>query len=208
MDNDPFSVGQKMGNIEVKLGNNDELLVKGPTVMLGYWGDESSTKDVIDNDGWFHTGDKAKIEKDHIYITGRLKEIIVMSNGEKVPPTDIELAIGSDSLFEQVIVMGEAKPFLTAIATIEQESWNKYAAELSVPADDSSLELENVKKAMLKRINNQLEEFPGYAKIIRAHIVLKPWDIDGGLVTPTLKLKRSKIYEQYQEEIIELYDGH
>ena len=207
-DNDPFSVGQVMGNVEVKLGENDELLVKGPTVMLGYWDNEEATNDVIDSDGWFHTGDKAKIENEHIYITGRIKEIIVMSNGEKVPPADIELAIGSDSLFEQVVIIGEAKPFLTAIITIEEESWNSLAKELDVPANATSLDSKKVKDAFLKRINNQLTDFPGYAKIIRAHIVLNPWDIDGGLITPTLKLKRSEIYERYKKEIINLYDGH
>ena len=208
IDNDPFSVGHVMGNIEVKLGDDDELLVKGPTVMLGYWGNEEATKDVIDSDGWFHTGDKAKIENKHIYITGRIKEIIVMSNGEKVPPADIELAIGSDSLFEQVIVIGEAKPFLTAVITIEEESWKTLAKQLEVPVDSASLDSEKVKTVFLERINNQLTDFPGYTKIIRAHIVIKPWDIDGGLITPTLKLKRSKIIETYQEEIIKLYHGH
>ena len=207
-DNDPFSVGQVMGNVEVKLGENDELLVKGPTVMLGYWGNEEATNEIIDSDGWFHTGDKAKIENEHIYITGRIKEIIVMSNGEKVPPADIELAIGSDSLFEQVVIIGEAKPFLTAIITIEEESWNSLAKELDVPVDVKSLDSEKVKDVFLKRINNQLTDFPGYAKIIRAHIVLNPWDIDGGLITPTLKLKRSEVYERYKKEIIELYHGH
>lgn len=206
--NDPFSVGEVMGNVEVKLGENEELLVKGPTVMLGYWGNKEATNDVIDSDGWFHTGDKAKIENKHIYITGRIKEIIVMSNGEKVPPADIELAIGSDSLFEQVIVVGEGKPFLTAIITIEEESWNTLAKELDVSVNASSLETEKVKSVFLERINNQLTDFPGYTKIIRTHIILKPWEIDGGLITPTLKLKRSKIHEAYKKEIIKLYDGH
>jgi len=111
-------------------------------------------------------------------------------------------------LFEQVIVIGEAKPFLTAIITIEEESWKNLAKELGVSENISSLESEEVKSAILERINNQLIDFPGYAKIIRAHIVLQPWDIEGGLITPTLKLKRSKIIETYQEEIIELYRGH
>ena len=206
--NDPFSVGQTLGNVEVKLGQNDELLVKGPTVMLGYWNNETATKEVINQQGWFHTGDKAKIENNHIYITGRIKEIIVLSNGEKVPPSDIELAIGSDPLFEQVIVIGEAKPFLTAIITIEENNWKEFAAAQSVSADESSLKLEKIKTIFLERINKQLSSFPGYAKIIRAHIVLKPWDIEDGLITPTLKIKRTKINEKYEKEIIELYRGH
>ena len=207
-DNDPFSVGQVLKNVEVKLGDNEELLVKGPTVMLGYWGNETATKEVIDNDGWFHTGDKAKIVNEHIYIVGRIKEIIVMSNGEKVAPSDIELAIAGDSLFEQVIVLGEAKPFLTAIVTMEESNWQQLAKKLSVAEDESSLKLENVNTVLLQRINKDLKEFPGYTKIIRAHFIIKPWDIDDDLITPTLKLKRSNIHEKYKKEIIELYDGH
>ena len=208
LDNNPFSVGQVLKHVEVTLGDNDELLVKGPTVMMGYWNNEEATKDVIDENGWFHTGDKAKIENEHIYITGRIKEIIVLSNGEKVPPSDIELAIASDSLFEQVIVIGEAKPFLTAIITIEESNWIKFTNNLSVSNDFSSLELENVKRILMQRINDTLAEFPGYAKIIRAHFVIKPWSIEDDLITPTLKLKRSKIHEKYKSEIEKLYDGH
>ena len=206
--NDPFSVGQTMANVEVKLGENDELLVKGSTVMQGYWDNQQATKDVIDDNGWFHTGDKAKIVNEHIYITGRIKEIIVLSNGEKVPPSDIELAISSDALFEQVIVIGEAKPFLVAIITVEESNWQEYAKQRSVSADVSSLKQEKVKENILERINNKLSEFPGYAKIIRVHIVLKPWDIEDGLITPTLKIKRAKVFEKYANEIKELYRGH
>ncbi|MCK5723287.1 MAG: long-chain fatty acid--CoA ligase [Gammaproteobacteria bacterium] len=207
-DNKPFSVGQTMMYVNVKLGKNDELLVKGPTIMLGYWGNEAATKEVIDTDGWFHTGDKAKIENDHIYITGRLKEIIVLSNGEKVPPSDIEMAISSDPLFEQVIVIGEAKPFLTVIITVEENSWQEFATSQSVSTDESSLQLKAIKSVFLERINKHLDAFPGYAKIIRAHIVIKPWGIEDGLITPTLKLKRAKIHEKYAQEITELYHGH
>lgn len=207
-DNDPFSVGHTMGNVEVKLGKSDELLVKGPTVMLGYWNNESATKEVIDEQGWFHTGDIAKIQNNHIYITGRIKEIIVLSNGEKVPPSDIELAIGADPLFEQVIVIGEAKPFLTAIITIEENNWQQFATTHSVSTDISSLDNEKIKEIFLERINKQLAAFPGFAKIIRAHIVVKPWEIKDDLITPTLKLKRTKVHKKYEKEIIELYRGH
>ena len=207
-DNDPFSVGQALKNVDIKLGNDDELLVKGPTVMLGYWNNKTASDEAIDDKGWFHTGDKARIEKEHIYITGRIKEIIVLSNGEKIPPSDIELAIASDSLFEQVIIIGEAKPFLTAIITIEENNWIKFAEKLSVSTDESSLKLKNVKTVLLNLINTHLAAFPGYAKILRAHFIVNPWSIEDGLITPTLKLKRSKIQAKYEKEIMELYDGH
>jgi long-chain acyl-CoA synthetase len=206
--NDPFSVGQTMAGVEVKLSDRGELMVKGPTVMKGYWNNETATNEVIDSDGWLHTGDIAKIENSHIYITGRIKEIIVLANGEKVPPSDIELAISSDSLFEQVIIIGEAKPFLAAIVTIEEENWKEFAKQIGVSPAESSLELENVKEIFLKRINDQLSEFPGYAKVIRCHVVITPWDIEGGLITPTLKLKRTEIHEKYKSKIDEMYRGH
>ena len=207
-DNDPFSVGQALKGVEVKLGNDDELLVKGPTVMLGYWNNKAASDEAIDDKGWFHTGDKARIKKEHIYITGRIKEIIVLSNGEKVPPSDIELAIANDSLFEQVIIIGEAKPFLTAIITIDENNWIKFAEKLSLSTDESSLKIKNINTLLLRRINTHLATFPGYAKIIRAHFIIKPWSIEDDLITPTLKLKRSKIHAKYEKEIIELYDGH
>lgn len=207
-DNEPFSVGQTMKYVDVKLGDNDELLVKAPTVMLGYWDNEAATKEVIDPDGWFHTGDKAKIENEHIYITGRIKDIIVLSNGEKVSPSDLELAVGSDPLFEQVIIIGEAKPFLTAIITIEEASWKEFAHNLSLTAELSSLQNYDIKSIFIERINKQLANFPGYAKIIHAHIVINPWDIESGLITPTLKLKRENICKKYEKEIVEMYKGH
>ncbi|MDH5395485.1 MAG: long-chain fatty acid--CoA ligase [Gammaproteobacteria bacterium] len=206
--NDPFSVGQTMDGVEIKLGENNELLVKGPMVMMGYWDNKEATNEVIDQDGWFHTGDKVKIEHEHIYITGRIKDIIVLSNGEKVSPNDVELAISSDPVFEQVVVIGEAKPYLTALITMESNKWKELAGSMSVSPNEESLKSDNVMAILINRINKRLSEFPGYAKIIRVHIVLQPWTIEDGLVTPTLKLKRSKIYEKYSNEINKLYEGH
>ncbi len=206
--NDPFSVGQTLPNVDVKLGDNDELLVKGPTVMMGYWNNKAATDAVIDSDGWFHTGDKAKIENGHIYITGRIKEIIVLSNGEKVPPSDIELAVASDPLFEQVMIYGEAKPYLTAIITLDHDQWKAFASQAGVSEDAASLSQPEVEKALLQRINTHLAAFPGYAKIIKATFDLQLWDVEAGLITPTLKLKRSKICEKYASQIEDMYRGH
>ncbi|MFK5914958.1 MAG: long-chain fatty acid--CoA ligase [Woeseiaceae bacterium] len=207
-DNDPFSVGQTLNGVKVKLGVNDELMVQAPSVMQGYWKNEAATKEVITEDGWFHTGDKAKIEGEHIYITGRIKEIIVLSNGEKVPPSDIELAIATESLFEQVIVIGEAKPFLSAIITLNEDNWKKFISKQNISNNSNALEMKSIQEILLELINNKLSAFPGYAKIIRAHYVLKPWEIESGLITPTLKLKRTEIFKQYSDEIEELYVGH
>ena len=101
----PASVGLPIRDVQVRIGANDELLVKGPGVMLGYWKNDEATRQIIDSDGWLHSGDKARIENGFIHITGRLKEIIVLANGEKVPPADMEMCISLDELIEQVLVM-------------------------------------------------------------------------------------------------------
>jgi len=114
-DNDPHSVGHVLDGVEVKLGENDELLVRGPSVMLGYWHKVEETRRVKQADGWLHTGDQARIENGRITITGRIKDILVTSTGEKIAPVDLETAILADPLFEQALVVGEQRPFLTAL---------------------------------------------------------------------------------------------
>ncbi len=208
-DNEPASVGQSLPDVEVKLSEENELLVRSPGVMLGYWNNPEATREVIDKDGWVHTGDVARIERDHIYITGRLKEIIVLANGEKVPPADLELAISTDPLFEQVMLIGEGKPFLSALVVLNHYNWELLANSLAVPADkESSLDHPAVQNELLKRIKEKLAPFPGYAKIFRVVATLEPWTVEAGLITPTLKLKRNCLIEQYEDVIVGMYEGH
>ncbi|MEW8469938.1 MAG: long-chain fatty acid--CoA ligase, partial [Candidatus Thiodiazotropha sp.] len=160
-----------------------------------------ATTEVIDAEGGCHTGDKAKIEDDYILITERLKGIIVMANGEKVPPADMEMCIAMDPLFEQVLVVGESKPYLSAIVVLNPE----HAKSLGF--DPSNLS-EQQQQDLLARINNHLDNFPGYAKIIQLTVLAEPWSVENGLITPTLKLKRKKILERYAREYDEMYVGH
>ena len=125
-DNIPASIGKPIPGVQVKLGDKDALLVKGPNVMLGYWNLPDATKAMFTADGWLNTGDTARFDATgHLYITGRLKEIIVMSNGEKVPPVDMEAAILQDNLFEQVLVLGEGRPYLTAFVVVNPDQWTE-----------------------------------------------------------------------------------
>jgi long-chain acyl-CoA synthetase len=207
-DNEPASVGQPLRDVEVKLGENDELLVRSPGVMIGYWNNEEATREMIDADGWLRTGDKVKIESDHIYITGRLKEILVLSNGEKVPPADIEMAITKDPLFDQVLVIGEAKPFLSAIIVLNPGEWTLLAKSLKCDPDEKNLNTESVQNAVKERIANCMHDFPGYARIYAVHNTLEPWTIENGAMTPTLKQRRAPIIEKYSDAIQEMYEGH
>lgn len=208
-DNDPGSVGIPLRGLELRISENDELLARGPVIMLGYWNNPEATRDVIDAEGWFHTGDKARIENNHVYITGRLKEIIVMANGEKVPPADMEMAIALDTLFEQIMVIGDARPYLTALIVLNPEQWKIHASKLDLDLNDTNAHRSEVfEKLVCERTALQLSEFPGYAVIRHATCVLEPWTIENELITPTLKLKRNRIMERYAADIEKMYEGH
>ncbi len=208
--NFPDSVGQPIRNVQVKLGAQNALLVKGPNIMLGYWNNPEATQAIIDADGWLNTGDIAHIsETGHIYITGRLKEIIVLSNGEKIPPADMEAAILSDPLIDQVMVYGEGKPYLVALAVLNPVVWPQVAAKVGVRSDmPESLTDSKVEAKVLRRIARNISAFPGYAKIHRVLLLTEPWNIDNGLLTPKLSLKRDKVVAKFGQQIDELYKGH
>jgi long-chain acyl-CoA synthetase len=206
--NEPASVGIPLRGVQVRIGEERELLVTGPGVMLGYWNNHAATARVIDADGWFRTGDQARIEDGHLYITGRLKDILVLSNGEKVPPADMEMAIALDPLFEQVLVIGEGRSYLSALAVLNADLWGGLAREYGLnPERAESLGDQRLLRDMLKRIREALRDFPGYAKIRRLSLTLEPWSVDNGLMTPTLKVKRGEVLKRYGKSIEAMYAG-
>jgi len=209
-DNHPVTVGPPLAGIEVKIGALNALLVRGPSNMLGYWNNPEATAAVIDSEGWLNTGDTASIDSNGcVTITGRLKEIIVMSNGEKLPPGDMETAIMHDRLFDQVVLYGDGRSYLVALAVLNAEQWQSLAQQLGVRHDQrASLSDARVEELVLQRVANQIKEFPGYAKVRRVSLTLAPWTVENGLQTATMKLKRNRVFEQYHKEIAHLYEGH
>lgn len=208
-DNIPESVGEPLPGMQVRVAENGELLAKGEGVMLGYWNHPEATQRMIDAGGWLHTGDKARIEAKHIFITGRLKEIIVLANGEKVAPGDMEQAIAADPLFEHVLVVGEGRPFLAALVSLQGEQCQKLVASLGLnPADVDVLDCKPMLEELVRRIALRTGAFPGYAQIRRVAVTPEPWTIDNGLITPTLKLRRDRIVAYFPAQVQRLYAGH
>jgi len=181
--NDPASVGEPLPNVECRLSQQSELLVRGPNVMLGYWGNLEATHKIIDAEGWLNTGDVVEIREKRIYIRGRSKNILVLSNGEKIAPEDIEAAVVSDPVFDQVMVVGEGRPFLVLLAVTH----------------------EGDEQALLRRVNAQMKHLPRYARIRRVISLREPWSVENGLLTPTLKIRRAAILERYQAKIEAVY---
>ncbi len=209
-DNLPSSVGRALPGIEVRVGEQDELLTRSPAVMLGYWNNPQATNRIIDADGWLHTGDQVAIdERGHIRITGRIKEIIVLSNGEKVPPADMENAIALDELIDQVMVIGEGKPYLSALVVPNPEALEKVARELHLdPANEALYDDEHLREVLMEHIEERTRSFPGYARIRQIAVLPQPWTPDNGLMTPTLKLRRERILQQCHDLTERLYAGH
>lgn len=182
-DNVPDTVGRALDGVEVKLADNGELLARGENVMLGYWRNEEATRAAVEPDGWLHTGDLAEFRGGRIAIRGRAKDILVMSNGEKLPPQDCEFAILHDPVFEQAMLVGEGRPYPILLA-VSQE------------ADE---------KALLKRANEQLKAFPRWMRVRRVVATPEPWSVDNGLLTPTLKLKRPMLLARFKDRIEDAY---
>lgn len=178
--------------------------------MRGYWRRPEDTARVLEPDGWLQTGDQARIEDGRIIIIrGRLKDILVTSTGEKIAPADLESAILADPLFEQVMVLGEGRPYIAALVVLNRERWGRHAAKYSLGAEEpASLRSPMVLAWVLDHIARAVRGFPAYAKPRAAHVSLEPWTIDAGLITPTLKAKRLAIEKRFAAEIAELYRGH
>ena len=208
--NQPDTVGKLFPNLQMRLApETHEIQIRGSSIMKGYWKRPEDTARVLDSEGWLSTGDVGEInETGLLRIKGRIKEIIVTSTGEKVPPVDLELALETDPLFSQAYVVGENKPFISAVTVLNPEEWKKLAAELKVSASEASLKLTSVRTAILKRVKAAAADFPHYALPRKVLLTLKPWTIENGLLTPTLKLKRTPLAKFFKKEIDEIYEKH
>ena len=181
--NVPESVGMPLDNVEVRIAADGELLARGPSIMKGYWNNPEASAKSLDREGWLHTGDLAEIRDGRIFIRGRLKDVLVLSNGEKLPPQDVELAILGDGVFEQGILIGEGRPFLTLVAVTRESD----------------------EKDLIRRANDRLKEFPRYIRVRRVVATREPWTVENGLLTPTLKVKRDRVQQKFDAEIERAY---
>lgn len=208
--NQPNTVGKPFNNVEVRLGEGDEIQIKGPSITRGYWNRPDATAEAFTQDGWFRTGDVGCFnELGLLGIKGRIKEIIVTSTGEKVPPSDLEAAIETDPLFSQCYIVGENRPYLSLITVVNPEEWASFAQSCGAdPADPASLDNPSVKTSALKRAKAAAAEFPHYALPRAIVLTQDPWTIENGLITPTLKLKRGPLSQKFSTAITQLYATH
>ena len=170
--------------------------------MLGYWNDPEATKAVLTPDGWLNSGDIARIdEHGRITITGRLKEIIVMSTGEKVSPGDMEAAILRDSLFEQVMLVGEGRSYLGALVVLNSSHWESISRQYNLDRDwQHLLQDQKLEEILLDRISHQIRD-SRLRENISGALMPEPWTIENDMLTPTLKLRRARVLDRYKSEV-------
>jgi long-chain acyl-CoA synthetase len=189
------TVGKPMPGTDVKIGDESEILVRGPHMFQGYHGLEEETKLVLDEDGWFHTGDLGEIDDEgFLKISGRAKEIIVTSSGKNITPTNIEDKIAESSAVSQAIVVGDDRPYLVALITADGKG------------DDDGDGPDEA--AIQKAIDNANNDLANIEQVKKFKVLPRGLSQEEGELTPTLKIKREKVYENFKDEIEELYgDG-
>lgn len=202
------TVGPPLRGVEVMIAEDGEILARGPNIMLGYYKDTELTAQVIDGDGWFHTGDIGQFEPEgQLRITGRKKEIFKTSLGKYIAPELLENKIKESPFIDNIMVVGENQKFAAALVVPDfnhLRSWCRIK-EIEYTTDEEMVALPRIKQRLLKVIDKYNTEFGSTEQIKKIEIMNSEWSTASGELTPTLKLKRSFIAKKYQTRIEKLF---
>jgi long-chain acyl-CoA synthetase len=191
----PGSIGRVLPGIEIRLAEDGELQVRTPCIFKGYYRDDAATRSVLSEEGWFATGDIAQMDSEgYVYITGRKKELIVSSNGKKIYPARIESLFKTEPIVSQVLLIGDKQPYVTALLTL-----NRAQLE-NLNGMDPAKAVERV----IARVNKHLADFE---RIRRFKVLHREFSIEHGELTPTMKIRRSRVLENHKQLVSELYLG-
>lgn len=202
------TVGRPIADVEVKVADDGELLVRGPVVFLGYLQDDGSIQSATDADGWFATGDIGSIDDDgFVTITDRKKELIITAGGKNIAPTKIEGLLKEHPLIGQAIAIGDERPYLTALIVLDDEIALPWAAARGIEGDDLAALAEHpaVRAEIDRAVDSANERLARVEQVKRYQLLADAWTPDSGELTPTLKLKRRVITERYRADIDALY---
>lgn len=203
----PESVGPALPGVELDVAEDGELLARGPMVMQGYWKRPQETAEALDREGWLHTGDTAEIDADgYVRIVGRKKELIVLSNGENVPPALVEQHLTREPMIVQAMVVGEGHPHVAALIVPD---WQAVADALGKSLENGHpgawKDEQQLYHWMRMRIRAATKELPSFMQVEDFRMLDEVWTQENGLLTPTLKLKRRKITMLHKKDIDALY---
>ncbi|MCC6553689.1 MAG: long-chain fatty acid--CoA ligase [Polyangiaceae bacterium] len=198
------SVGPAFPGVEIKIAEDGEILVKGPNVFLGYYKEPAATAEAL-QDGWLHSGDLGKIDDEgFLHITGRKKEIIITAGGKNITPKNIEAGIKNHPLVAEAVVIGDRRKYLTALVTLDPEAAKRFAAERGLEGKPLH-ELEPIRLEVQRAIDEVNSRLAHVETVKKFRILHRAFTIEHGELTPTLKIKRRKVNENFAHEIEAMY---
>ncbi len=201
-------VGKIVKDVQVKIAEDGEILVKGPNVMQGYYKEPEMTAEVLKN-GWFHTGDIGVLEGNYLKITDRKKEMFKTSGGKYIAPQVMENKFKESLLIEQLIVVGDGRSYPAALIVPSFDGLREYCKRKDIPytSDEEMVNKPEIKEKYQAEVDSYNKYFGKWEQIKRFKLLEKPWGIDSGELTPTMKLKRKVITQKYQQQIEEIYQA-
>lgn len=206
----PGLVGRPAIWTEEKIAEDGEILVKGPQVFKGYWNLQEATAEAFTSDGWFKTGDIGEFDSEgFLRITDRKKELFVSSGGKNIAPHPIELAIIGQPFIDQACLIGDAKKYITALVVPDFQELRRYAKRNNITYSEEAdlLKNEAIKDLFKKQIDEVNEKLPRYEQVKYFKVLDKPFSVETGELTPTLKLKRRIVLENFKEDIESMYQN-
>ena len=203
------TIGTPIPGVKVKIGDENEILVKGPTIMKGYYHKPEETAKAIDKDGWFHTGDCGAInEHDQLIITERLKDLFKTSNGKFIAPQMLESKLCVDRYVDQIVIVAEQKKFVSALVIPEYDLLEQTCKEhgMNFQSREEMCADPKVVEFVMYRIDTLQQEFAHYEQVKRITLLPEPFSMERGELTNTLKVKRPVIYQNYKAQIDKMYE--
>jgi long-chain acyl-CoA synthetase len=199
-------VGKAFRGCEIKIAEDGEILVKGPNIFQGYYKNEEATREALE-DGWLHTGDIGEIDEDgYLSITGRKKDIIITAGGKNITPANLEAEIKQSPYVSQCVVIGDRRPYLVALITLDMEECAKLADEKGWPSDPAELaEYEDMRALIQQHLDQVNEKFARVEQVKKFEILPQDLSQESGELTPTLKVKRNVVADKYEREVDALY---
>lgn len=205
-DNKPWTVGPPISCVEIKLGPDGEILTRGPSNMVGYLGLPDATREAIDEEGWFHTGDIGEFEGKNLKITDRKKDILVLANGKNIAPQKIEAKLKESEYVNEVVLFGDGMEHCVALVVPEFDRLKAWLASQSIKEDDPAriASLEQVKALIKGEIDKANKELADFERVKKHALIGSAFSVESGELTPSLKVKRKFVREKYQDHVAAL----
>ncbi|MEA2244932.1 MAG: long-chain acyl-CoA synthetase, partial [Solirubrobacteraceae bacterium] len=198
------SVGKPLPGVEIKIGGDGEILLRGPNMMHGYYKNDEATAETLEPEGWLHTGDLGYVDDGFLFINGRKKDIIITAGGKNITPANLENGLKQNRWISQAVVIGDRRPYLIALITLDPDEVPKFAEEHGL-APEAVADSEQMQDEVQKAVDHVNEDYGRVEQVKKFKILPEDLTQEQGTLTPTLKVKRNVVNEKFAGDIDQLY---